>query len=692
MKKKIFNQIRNYYSEIYKVILFLISVVLIVSFFPREGKFKYEFREGKPWLHEDLIAPFDFAIRKPDDEIKKEKEAVLINIKPFFIYDHDSYILNRKQLINNFKKKWAVKYNESQANKPSFEKSKKILIEIYDSIYSSGVVSLDADIEKLSSSQGIYLIKDNVAEEKFLEQFFTISGADNYIRATVIKHKDIDPPLLISLLQEHLIQNIRFDQKKTQQEEEEALANISTTREMVQQGERIIAKGDVISNEKFLILESLKQNSLELQGSTYSVFAVLSGQIVLVSVAILVLGLFLLFFRKDVFDNNREIVLILLLMLIMVFVTSMVMKYQNQFLFLVPLCLVPVVMRVFFDSKLAVFVHVICIILIGFLVPNSFEFVFLQLIAGIVTIVSVRNLQKRSQFFLTSLNIFLTYSAIYVGLTLIQGGKLGSVQPMNFGMFAGSAILTMFAYPLIYGFEKMFGLVTNVTLMELSDTNNNLLRELSNKAPGTFQHSMQVANLAEEALLEIGGNSVLARTGALYHDIGKMDMPMYFIENQITDYNPHDELSNQESARTIINHISYGIELAKKHKLPEQIIDFIRTHHGTRKTEYFYKKELQTTENPDQIDEQIFMYHGPIPFSKETCVVMMADSVEAASRSLKIYDEDKVNYLVESIINSQLDNGQFANSDITMKDITRVKKMFKKKLMNIYHIRIEYPV
>jgi hypothetical protein len=314
----------------------------------------------------------------------------------------------------------------------------------------------------------------------------------------------------------------------------------------------------------------------------------------------------------------------------------------------------------------------------------------MQLISGIITIFSIVNLQKRSQFFFTSVVVFISYSAIYTGLILIQEGSFSEITAINYAMFAGSAVLILFAYPLIYILEKVFGMVTDVTMMELSDTNSKLLRELSMRAPGTFQHSLQVANLAEESIYEIGGDALLARTGALYHDIGKMDQPMYFIENQVTGVNPHDELSYEESARVIINHVIDGIEKAKKHKLPEQIIDFIRTHHGTSKVGYFYR--MQQMEDPDEtVDARRFTYPGPIPFSKETSVVMMADSVEAASRSLKMIDEQTINDLVENIINKQMETGQFANSEITLRDITRIKKLLKRKLMNIYHIRIEYP-
>lgn len=324
------------------------------------------------------------------------------------------------------------------------------------------------------------------------------------------------------------------------------------------------------------------------------------------------------------------------------------------------------------------------------MVPNGFEFIFQQLITGIIAIISVAELRRRSQFFITALAVFVTYSAIYTGMLMIQDGNLHGIEASEFIYFAGSAVFTLFSYPLIFVFEKLFGQVTDVTLMELSDTNSPLLRQLSLHAPGTFQHSMQVANIAEAAIYEIGGNTLLVRAGALYHDIGKMDMPMYFIENQSSGVNPHDELGYEESARIIVSHVIKGIEKAKKYKLPEVLVDFIRTHHGTRMAEYFYNK--QRIDNPEQeISEQAFRYPGPVPFSKETSVLMMADSVEAASRSMKMPTAASIAQLVDKIVDGQIETNQFVNSELTLKDITRIKKILKKKLMSIYHVRIEYP-
>ncbi|MFA8450920.1 MAG: HD family phosphohydrolase, partial [Bacteroidales bacterium] len=356
----------------------------------------------------------------------------------------------------------------------------------------------------------------------------------------------------------------------------------------------------------------------------------------------------------------------------------------------IPVCLLAVIIRAFFRMRLSLVVYLIAVLIMAFQAPNSFEFLFLQIIAGMFVFISMVNVHRRSQFFVTSIWIFLAYALVYTAFIFLQGKSFEEIKYMNYVFFAVSAIFTFFAYPLIFVFEKAFGLITDVTLLELSNTNSQLLRELSSKAPGTFQHSTQVANIAEEGAYAIGANPLLVRTGALYHDIGKMENPSCFTENQRGAYNPHDDMSYIESARIIIGHVLKGVEMAKKHNIPEQIIDFIRTHHGTRRADYFYI--LYKKENPEEeIDPVPFTYPGPAPFNKETALLMMADSVEAASRSLKEPDEQKINDLVENVIGKQMDTGQFNNADITLKEIFAIKKIIKKKLLNIYHIRIEYP-
>jgi putative nucleotidyltransferase with HDIG domain len=677
-------QWRNYY-QINKIVLFLVTLVILLALFPREGKFKYEIQRGKPWQHEDLIAPFDFAILKQQAELKKERNAALADAYLFFRFDPEKGEYSKSDFL--------ARLDRLQLKNPTTEEKELMIstaFKLLDSIYSKGIVEMIPDLEKKPSDFDIAVLKDNVAKIVPLQSVLTIGKANEFILFNLATVNGFDGKIILPLLQATLTQNLLFDEGLTKIQREQSLNNISTTRGMVQKGERVIAKGELVNETKFQQLESLRLEIESKSGSRYDFRMILLGRLILISMALLVFGLFMYTFRHDIYRENRNIVLLLLLITMMVSVTTFVMNMQVSYIMAVPICLVPIIVRTFYDTRLALFVHIITVIILGFLVPDSFQFLFIQLITGIITIISIVHLHHRSQFFFTSLMILISYSVIYIGMTLMQEGSIAQLGRMNFMMFAISAMLTLFSYPLIYLFERIFGMVTDVSLIELSDTNSKLLRELAVKAPGTFQHSLIVSNIAEESARAIGANSLLARTGALYHDIGKMDMPMYYIENQSGGINPHDELSYEESANIITGHVIRGIEKARLNKLPETIIDFIRTHHGTRFTGFFYIKFKQEA-GDTPFDESPFRYRGPIPHSKETSIVMMADSIEAASRSLKAPSERDVNDLVERIIDNQMENRQFRNSLVTFKDISTIKKIIKKKLLSIYHIRIEYP-
>jgi len=411
---------------------------------------------------------------------------------------------------------------------------------------------------------------------------------------------------------------------------------------------------------------------------------------VMAAIILMLFYFYLIQYRPEIARDNREITFLLMLMVLTVLMASSVLHIDKFNLYLVPFCLMPVIVRSFFDSRTAIFTYLLTLVIIGFEAPNGFEFMFLEVIAGTVAVFSLVNLQNRSQLFVSMLIVFSAYSLSYFSLAAMQEGDIRNINLVMFAWFGGSVGLTLLAYPLIYLFEKVFGFISDVTLLEMNNTDHRLLRRMSSEAPGTFQHSLQVSNLAESAIYEIGGNALLVRTGALYHDIGKLYAPMYFIENQVSGVNPHDDLSFEESAKIIISHVIKGVELAKKHGLPEQLIDFIRTHHGTSTVQYFYRSYLKNFPTGD-LGQQYFSYPGPKPFTKEMAVLMMADSVEAASRSLKEYTAQTVGDLVDRIIDHQFSEGQFENAAITLRDIAEVRSLFKKKLVNIYHARIEYP-
>jgi putative nucleotidyltransferase with HDIG domain len=500
----------------------------------------------------------------------------------------------------------------------------------------------------------------------------------------------VDRDLVLNALSESLVQNVIYDEKTTEKVLEDELKAISSTRGMIPKGLMVISRGDMVDGENFLVLESLRKEYQSRLGSSESYYLILLGQLIMVAIVLLMFYMFLVNYRSDLAQNNWQVTFLLMLILMMVLISSAIQRIPNVNLYLVPFCLVPVVVRSFFDSRIALFAHIVTLIIVGFEAPNGFEFMFLELIAGIMAIFSLLSLQNRSQLFVSMLIVFITYSASYFSIAIMQEGDIKNIDLSMFIWFGGSVGLTLLAYPLIYVFEKVFGLISEVTLLELNNTNHKLLRQMATEAPGTFQHSLQVASLAETAIYEIGGNALLIRTGALYHDIGKLYAPMYFIENQVTGVNPHDDLSFEESAHIIVNHVIKGIELAKKNKLPEQLIDFIRTHHGTSTVQYFYRSYIQNFPE-GELDQDHFSYPGPKPFTKEMAVLMMADSVEAASRSLSSYTTETVGKLVDSIIDRQFNEGQFENSNITLRDIHEVRAIFKKKLLNIYHVRVEYP-
>jgi len=677
-------QWRNYY-QINKILLFLITLVILLALFPREGKFRYEFQRGKPWQHDDLIAPIDFAILKPQSELQRERKTALSEAYLFFRIDHDKTEYAKSDFL--------ARLDRADLNQLTQQSKEQIIIAafaIIDSIYSKGIIEMIPEIEKKNQDFSIAVLNDNVAKIVTVNSLFTISRANDYVLRNLAVANGIDGKFVLPILQAILTHNVIFDERITLAQREQTLSNISITRGMVQKGERIIAKGELVNESKFQQLESLRLEFETKSESGYNFKMILLGRLILISMALLVFALFMYTFRHDIYSENRNIVLLLLLITIMVSFTTLVMNLRVSYIMAVPICLVPIIVRTFYDTRLALFVHIITIIILGFLVPNSFEFLFMQLITGIITIISIVNLHHRSQFFFTSLMILVSYSVIYVGMILMQVGSLDQLNRVNFLMFGISAMLTLFSYPLIYLFERVFGMVTDVSLIELSDTNSKLLRELAIKTPGTFQHSLIVSNIAEEAARAIGANSLLARTGALYHDIGKMDMPMYFIENQSGGINPHDDLSYEESARIITGHVIRGIEKARINKLPEAVIDFIRTHHGTRYTQYFFNK-FKEEAGDAKINEAPFRYRGPVPHSKETSILMMADSIEAASRSLKSPTEKDVSELVDRLIENQMKYRQFRNSPLTLKEISVIKKIIKKKLLSIYHIRIEYP-
>ncbi len=688
--KTIIHWLQRQYSNIYKGFLVLLSIFLLVQLFPRQPGFEYEYQLARPWMYDDMIAPFNFAVLKTNTEIQQEREELMEAFLPFFSRRPQVKQAMIGSFEEAFEEAWEAKHPEDTQSRMR-QRSRDLGVAILSHLYDAGIVFLDEQFRNKPENLPLRVVEDNIARATVLGAMYNIREAYLYIISMLDDNREtVDTELLQPLLENSLSHNVFYNQELTERTIEAELDNIPLTRGMVQEGEKIVSKGELVTAETYQILESFKAEYQRQLGDAAMLTILYAGQFLLVSISMIVLLLLLYFFRKDVFTDNRKILLVLLSVLLMVFLTSIIIRYNIDYLYLVPVCLVPVVIRAFFENRLALYVHIITIILIGFLIPRSFEFVFIQFVAGIIAILSMASLRRRSQLFITVTLIFATYCALYFGLSLAHTGSFDNLYWRDIAFFAGSAFLTLFAYPLIFLFERLFGMPTDFSLLELADTNNKVLRNLGLKAPGTFQHSMQVANLSEEAIIAIGGNSLLTRTGALYHDIGKMKNPQYFIENQSADFNPHNDISFKESARVIIDHVIDGIEMARKHNIPEYIIDFIRTHHGTTTARYFYTMQVQENED-EEVSKADFIYPGPRPFSKETAVVMMADSVEAASRSLGKPDEKNINLLVDNIIDTQVQEKQFDNADITFKDITTVKGILKRMLLNIYHVRVAYP-
>ncbi len=561
---------------------------------------------------------------------------------------------------------------------------------LYNNIQKQGIIRHDAILEGKPANSRIRLIKGNEVSDVSRSQFYDIRSANDFAKSKIINLSVEDSIFLHNIITQSLVQNVFYEDDLSQNEIDQILTQVSPTQGLTQKGELIVSTGEVVSPEKYQVLLSLKKEYEQELGSSEARQMIISGMVLIITLLFVIEFLFLLLYKRKFYDALKNVLLILFTQILLIAVSHFIFYNFPEWSWMIPFAILPVILVAFLDAGIAIIVHLITVLILGFYAPNSFTFFYTEFAAGLIAIFTVGDLSKRADLFRTSLSVFLTYMVVYVSMLLVQDGSLDSFSTTFVTYLAGSSVLLLLAFPIIFMYEKMFGVLTHLSLLELSNTNNPLLRDLAVKAPGTFQHSMQVANLASEALYEIGGDALLARTGALYHDIGKMDNPLYFVENQVSGYNPHDELSYEESARIIIGHVLGGIEMARKARIPEQIIDFIRTHHGNRRVEYFYRLERKLNPGMD-VDQSEFTYHGPIPFSRETAVVMMSDSVEAASRSISNPDEQKINDLVDNIIGTQMKDNQFVNANITMNEIYTVIKVLKKKLLNIHHVRIAYP-
>ena len=677
-----FNRIRHSYYNVGRVFVFVVAIVLVCWQMPRSGKFKYEYQLSKPWQHETLYAPFDFPIYKDYETLNAETEAAKAKVNPIFVFNDDEMVASRNLLFVNFESQWDA------ASHLDRDRNLDCLFNVFDSIEEQGIVAYDNATANLESSSEVNVIRNKVMRSVRYGELYSMNSATEAV-AEMLENvdKQIDKKLLSELVNGALRQNVFYNADLTKKEVDKAAAAVSLTYGMVQKDQVIVSEGELVDENIYNKLNSLQHEYTTRSMSSDESLRVLLSQIFLVTLVFVLMGLYGNKLHKKVFAQMRNIVLLLTLMLLIIIPSYILVKFTPGLIYMMPVCLLAIMVGSFFNLRLAFSTQVFAVMLISLVVPNPFQFIFMQLVATVVTVFGMSNTRTHHRFIQAALFVFVGYLLVYLAFTFLSTSEIDWSVVL---LLLLNALFTLLAQPLILMFERIFGVTTSLSLMELSNTNTPLLRELAATAPGTFQHSIQVANLCEEVLFEIGGDTQLARTGALYHDIGKIKNPMYFTENQHGAYSPHNDLSNIESAEIIISHVTDGIEMAHKAHVPERIIDFIRTHHGTRRTDYFYINE-QKAHPDEEIDPTPFTYHGPAPFSRETAVLMMADSIEAASHSLKDPDEKKISDLVDNIINKQMEAGQFLNTDLTLHDIETARKVFKKKLMSIYHVRIAYP-
>lgn len=675
------NQRFSYKNLIYKSLIFIATVSVIVYFLPNEGKFNYQFDINKPWKYGLLQASFDFPIYKNDIQVQKEQDSILADYQPYFQID--------KEAEKNVLSKLREDYNKTLRHSLPGTDYVRYIERTLKALYEDGIIAGN-DLKRMEEDSiiAIRLVDKNVATSRFIDQLYTVKEAYEYLLNADTTHykKKI---LQQCNLNDYITPNLVYDEEKSEAAQKDLLSNISWANGFVLNGQKIIDRGEIVDEQTYNILESLCKEWEKRSDSVQEKRLTLAGQILYVGIFLFCFMAYLELFRADYYERKGTLTLLFALIVFFPVLSSIMVEQNLSSIYVVPFAMIPIIVRVFLDSRTAFMAHVTIILLCSITLRFPHEFILLQVVAGMVAIYSLRELSQRSQLLRTALVVFISYALLYFAFELIHEDDLTKLNTRMYIYFMINGILLLFAYPLLFLLEKIFGFTSDVTLVELSNINNSLLREMSEVAPGTFQHSLQMANLAAAAANKIGGKSQLVRTGALYHDIGKMVNPAFFTENQ-SGVNPHKSLSYEQSAQVIISHITDGLKLAEKHNLPKVIKDFISTHHGRGLTKYFYIS--YKNEHPDEeVDQEKFRYPGPNPFTKEQAVLMMADSVEAASRSLPEYTEESISTLVDKIIDTQVSEGYFKECPITFKDIATVKALFKEKLKTMYHTRISYP-
>lgn len=658
----------------------IVVVLLLVYFLPRETKFGYEYEQGRPWRYNSLIATFDFPVYKTPDEVQAERDSALSQFQPF--YTEDVQIAQRQ--IAAFETAWrAGRFGDVPAH--CLNHVDKMLRGVYE----AGMVP-SADLSQMAKERtlGVRVVEGTEAVTRPITELYSTRSAYEYIvyADTINFPREL---LARCNINEYLSPNLSIDSAKTSAVREDLLAAVSPASGMVQSGQRIIDRGEIISAEQYKILQSFERETVRRNDPSKGMWQVVTGQVIFVLCVIVAFVFYLRLFRREYLRSPHSILLLSSLVAIFPLITYAMVDQKFLNVYMVPYAMVPIFVRIFMDSRTAFMTMVCSVILSSFALHSNYEFVIVQFMSGMTAIYALRDLTERSQLLRVALSVFVTSSAIMLGYDLSQGIDFSHLDRSMYVYNAVNGVLLLFAYPLLYMIEKLFGFTSSVTLVELSNTNNSVLRRMSKVAQGTFVHSLQVANLAAEVADKIGAKPQLVRTGALYHDIGKMLNPAFFTENQ-TGVNPHDELTEERSAQIIISHVTEGVKLADKYHLPKVIRDFISTHHGRSQVKYFYI-QWKNKHQGEEPDAKLFTYPGPNPFTREQAILMMCDAVEASSRSLKEFTEESIKELVNRIIDGQVQAGYFRECPITFRDIADAKRVLAESLKTIYHTRIAYP-
>ena len=662
-----------------RIMLVVISVVIIVCFIPRNGGPQFRYDVGKPWMYGSLIAKFDFPIYKTDEAIKEERDSMMHDFEPYYNFNPE---VESKQLTKFFE--------DFQEGMPGMPKNFTSLVaDKLHNLYQQGIMSpTEYSSMAKDTSKVIRLVEGKVATSVKVSGVMSTMGAYEQIfqDEQLAPHRAV---LQRCNLNEYIEPNMIYDKERSEAERNDLLGQIPLASGMVLSGQKIIDRGEIVDDYTYRVLSSFEKETQRRSASTRAVPSTIAGQVIFVSLFIILFTMYLGLFRKDYFNKPRSIAMLYTMITVFPILVSLMIEHNVFSVYVLPFAIAPIFIRVFMDSRTAFLAHVVLVMLCAAAVKYQYEFIIVELVAGLVAIYSLRELSQRAQLFKTAVLVTLACSAVYFAMQLMTDNTFSTVDNSMYKYFVINGILLLFAYPLMLIIEKMFGFISNVTLIELSNTSKELLQRLSEVAPGTFQHSIMVSNLASAIAVKIGAKAQLVRTGALYHDIGKMQDPAFFTENQ-NGVNPLEKMSRVDAAHIVINHVTEGLKLAEKYNLPNVIKDFIATHHGTGMTKYFYVS--YKNEHPDEpVDDALFTYPGPNPFTREQAILMMADSVEAAARSLPEYTEASISELVNRIINGQMSEGFFEYCPITFRDVAVAKQVLIERLKSVYHTRVSYP-